>query len=211
MIGKFIRAASYSAKLGNFYSVFSILGALCFPEVTQLRAAWKIVPEKTKRLQSELEQLMNPTRNMKAYRDQLTAFAGQSRVPCLPLHLKDLVFANEVGSLRAGDEINFEKLTLVSRCVALLVTLPQYLDIRPDPALQAYIKRVPYRDHRRTTCDFGRRARAGVRGEASFRDLAVARNGRRHAAVVVRVAVRVVECVVQCGSAAEMALLTWCC
>lgn len=43
LITKFIRVAEHCVKLGNFFSLFSVLGALCFPEVTRLRAAWEKV------------------------------------------------------------------------------------------------------------------------------------------------------------------------
>lgn len=137
MIAKFIRVADQSAKLGNFFSVFSILGALCFPEVTKLRGAWDRVPEKVKRLQSHLENLMNPSRNMKVYRDQLKSLNDKSCVPCLPLHLKDLVFANEAGSIQKNGVINYEKLALVAKCIARLTALPPYASLKPDAALQA--------------------------------------------------------------------------
>lgn len=34
-------------KLNNFFSIFSLLGGLGFPEVVKCKAAWKKVPKKT--------------------------------------------------------------------------------------------------------------------------------------------------------------------
>ena len=140
IITKFIKVADHSAKLGNFFSVFSILGALCFPEVTRLKPAWEKVPDKVKRLQSQLEDIMNPSRNMKKYRERLAQFNGAACVPCLPLHLKDLVFANETKDVQTNSIVNFEKLTMVARLVATLVTLKPYIGVREDAALQAYLQ-----------------------------------------------------------------------
>ena len=139
LITKFIKVADHSAKLGNFFSLFSILGALCFPEVTRLKSAWAKVPDKVKRLQSQLEDIMNPSRNMKNYRERLSRFTGGACVPCLPLHLKDLVFANE-GGVQKNNIVNFEKLTMVARLVATLVPLRPYSGLRKDAALQAYLQ-----------------------------------------------------------------------
>lgn len=141
LIGKFIRTADHSVHLGNFFSLFAILGALCFPSVTRLRAAWEKVPDKLKRLQSDLESLMNPSRNMKAYRGKLKEVpADQMRVPCLPLHLKDILFAGEAGQTVEGAAVNIEKLTMVARCIVPLVVSPTSALLRADHALQAYIQ-----------------------------------------------------------------------
>jgi len=141
LIGKFIRTADHSVHLGNFFSLFAILGALCFPAVTRLRTAWEKVPDKLKRLQSDLEGLMNPSRNMKAYRAKLNEVAAdQMRVPCLPLHLKDILFAGEAGQTVEGAAVNMEKLTMVARCIAPLVVSPASATLRADHALQAYIQ-----------------------------------------------------------------------
>mmetsp|Transcript_21541 Transcript_21541/g.64107 ORF Transcript_21541/g.64107 Transcript_21541/m.64107 type:complete len:1164 (+) Transcript_21541:247-3738(+) len=140
MITKFIKVAEHCLKLGNFFSLFAVLGALCFPEVARLRSAWERVPEKSKRVQAELELVMDPSRNMKVYRDRLATFDDDPRVPFLPLHLKDLVFANEAGSTWDGGRVNFEKLIMVARCVLPVTGGRRYNTLEIDHALQTYFR-----------------------------------------------------------------------
>eukprot|EP00035_Acanthoeca_spectabilis_P009671 m.170614 g.170614 ORF g.170614 m.170614 type:complete len:1285 (+) comp14798_c0_seq1:1003-4857(+) len=140
LVTKFIKVAQHCLKLGNFFSLFSILGALCFPEITRLRSVWEKVGEKHKRIQSELEAVMNPSRNMKAYRDRLRSFDSAPRVPFLPLHLKDLVFANEAGKTWRKHRVNFEKLILIARCVLPVTSPTAYRELEMDHALQTYFR-----------------------------------------------------------------------
>jgi hypothetical protein len=140
LVAKFIRVAGHCLELGNFFSLFSILGALCFPEISRLKSVWEKVPEKVKRKQSNLELVMNPSRNMKAYRDRLRSFDTVARVPFLPLHLKDLVFANEAGKTWRKLRVNFEKMILVARCVLPVTSIHAYDELEMDHALQTYFR-----------------------------------------------------------------------
>lgn len=108
MISKFILVAHSCRKLGNFFSVFTILGALDFPEVRRFKRAWKNVSDKLKRLMAELQAVMDTTRNMKAYRAEYDQFEGHPRIPFLPLHLKDLVFLKEGSRRGSGDAASYE-------------------------------------------------------------------------------------------------------
>ena len=54
MIVLFVQAAEHCLELGNFFTLFSILGALGFPQVTRLSAAWDRVPSRVKQLQAKL-------------------------------------------------------------------------------------------------------------------------------------------------------------
>ena len=51
MITKFIQVAHQCLRLGNMYSVFTIIGALTFPQIQHLKRAWSDVPSKIKALQ----------------------------------------------------------------------------------------------------------------------------------------------------------------
>ena len=139
MIVLFVQAAEHCLELGNFFTLFSILGALGFPQVTRLSAAWDRVPSRVKQLQAKLELLMNPSMNMKAYRDHIADSAPL--LPFLPLHLKDLVFANEAGdTMQAESRLNVNKIALRTRCIATLCSTRPPPAVRPDPAVQAYLR-----------------------------------------------------------------------
>lgn len=138
---KFVAAAEHCQRLRNFFSLFNVVCALGSPDVLRLKKMHKLVPEKTRARLAALEGVINPSRNMKVYRDALAAAAaaGAPCVPFLPLHLKDLVFMNEVASVDSAAVVNFDKCTLVARCVAAMDMGPPYAALAANPAAQAYL------------------------------------------------------------------------
>ena len=56
----------------NFNSMFAIISGLGHGAVSRLRASWEKLPTKYQRLFSDLQELMDPSRNMSKYR-QLVA------------------------------------------------------------------------------------------------------------------------------------------
>ena len=56
----------------NFNSMFAIVSGLGHGSVSRLRASWEKLPTKYQRLFSDLQELMDPSRNMSKYR-QLVA------------------------------------------------------------------------------------------------------------------------------------------
>lgn len=136
---KFVEIAEHCLELRNYFSLFNIVGALGSSDVRHHKRLMKMLPEKVKRRFDSLELLMDPSRNMKRYRDLLAAEPDQPYVPFLPLHLKDLVFMNEVKSTRGDQLINYEKLRLIGKFIANLV-MRRFYDLKRNTALQAYLK-----------------------------------------------------------------------
>ena len=60
--------AEESLKLHNYFSFFSIMGALSCHEVSSLKRSWRALPDKYKRLHASLEAMTDTSRNMKTYR-----------------------------------------------------------------------------------------------------------------------------------------------
>ena len=116
MIDKFAEVARRCLAHHNFFSVFAILGALDFPDVRRLADAWALVSKQVRRLPTrgsvlavtlfllllllllqavktvtQLQStLLNPTRNMKVYREYLNRLdpASVPIVPFIPVALK---------------------------------------------------------------------------------------------------------------------------
>ena len=80
--------------------MFALLGGLSNPAVSRLKESWEKIRGKTLRRYQSLEKLMDPTRNMSAYRSLLDAQlrrvgSSQPLIPLLPLIKKDLTFIHE--------------------------------------------------------------------------------------------------------------------
>ena len=80
--------------------MFALLGGLSNPAVSRLKESWEKIRGKTMRRYQSLEKLMDPTRNMAAYRSLLDAQlrrvgSTQPLIPLLPLIKKDLTFIHE--------------------------------------------------------------------------------------------------------------------
>lgn len=68
----------------NFNSMFAIVSGLGHGAVSRLRASWEKLPSKYQRLFSDLQELMDPSRNMSKYR-QLVA-SEQTQPPIVSNH-----------------------------------------------------------------------------------------------------------------------------
>lgn len=69
----------------NFNSMFAIVSGLGHGAVSRLRASWEKLPSKYQRLFSDLQELMDPSRNMSKYR-QLVA-SEQTQPPIVSFYL----------------------------------------------------------------------------------------------------------------------------
>ncbi|EGD82899.1 hypothetical protein PTSG_12036 [Salpingoeca rosetta] len=140
MIAKFLRVAEESLKLHNYFSFFAIMGALACREVSTLKRAWRNLPDKYKRLHASLDRLTDTSRNMKAYRDAWRNAGHKPKLPFLPLHLKDLLFAKEAWSAseRPWKEA-LESWQLVAKIIRELMMWHPY-KMHCDYGLQSYLR-----------------------------------------------------------------------
>lgn len=68
----------------NFNSMFAIVSGLGHGAVSRLRASWEKLPTKYQRLFSDLQELMDPSRNMSKYRQLV---ASEQTQPPIVSHL----------------------------------------------------------------------------------------------------------------------------
>ncbi|CAF5135485.1 unnamed protein product [Rotaria sp. Silwood1] len=82
--------------------------------VSRLSLTWERLPSKIKRMFSEFETLMDPSRNHRVYRSTLTKLTAPI-ILFMPLLIKDLTFIHE-GSKTYLNEglVNFEKMRMLS-------------------------------------------------------------------------------------------------
>eukprot|EP00043_Microstomoeca_roanoka_P017937 m.189011 g.189011 ORF g.189011 m.189011 type:complete len:1848 (-) comp16736_c0_seq1:93-5636(-) len=140
MIAKFIRVAEECVKLHNYFSFFCIMGALSCREVSDMKRAWRTLPEKYKKVFASLEKLTDTSRNMKAYRDAWKNAGHTAKLPFLPLHLKDLLFAKEAWSSSGKPwEESIDSWQLIAKIVRELMMWHPY-KMHCDYGLQSYLR-----------------------------------------------------------------------
>ncbi len=84
--------------------------------VSRLTNTWEKLPNRCKKMFSEFEQLMDPSRNHRQYRvlmEQLTP----PIIPFLPLILKDMTFTHEGNKTLSNGLVNFEKMRFLSATI----------------------------------------------------------------------------------------------
>ncbi|XP_072745032.1 rap guanine nucleotide exchange factor 2 isoform X6 [Anoplolepis gracilipes] len=124
IIKQFIKIARQCKECKNFNSMFAIVSGLGHGAVSRLRASWEKLPTKYQRLFSDLQELMDPSRNMSKYR-QLVA-SEQTQPPIIPFYpvvKKDLTFTHLGNDTRVEGLVNFEKLRMIAKEVRTLTNM----------------------------------------------------------------------------------------
>ncbi|MCL4137815.1 UNVERIFIED_CONTAM: hypothetical protein GTU68_020311, partial [Idotea baltica] len=121
IVKQFIKIARYCKDLNNFNSMFAILSGLGSTSVNRLRQTWARVPNRYRKIFSDLETVMDPSQNMKNYRKLASSSSSQApMIPFYPIVKKDLLFLNEGNDDEVDGLINFEKLRTISKSIRKL-------------------------------------------------------------------------------------------
>ncbi|XP_018335456.1 rap guanine nucleotide exchange factor 2 isoform X2 [Agrilus planipennis] len=116
IIKQFIKVARQCKECKNFNSMFAIISGLGHGAVSRLRQTWDKLPGKYQRLFAELQQLMDPSRNMSKYRQLVSAEQNQPPIiPFYPVVKKDLTFIHLGNDSRVENLVNFEKLRMIAK------------------------------------------------------------------------------------------------
>ncbi|CAF0947101.1 unnamed protein product [Rotaria sordida] len=156
LLRKFIKIASYCKEFRNLNAFFAIMMGLSNIAVSRLSLTWERLPSKIKRMFSEFETLMDPSRNHRIYRSTLTKLTPPI-ILFMPLLIKDLTFIHE-GSKTYLNEglVNFEKMRMLShtmRTMKICRSQPLQLEI-PQGAknlfeIQEYVREMNIIDNQR--------------------------------------------------------------
>ncbi|CAF0781884.1 unnamed protein product [Adineta steineri] len=120
LLRKFIKLASYCKEYRNLNSFFAIVMGLSNIAVSRLSLTWERLPSKIKRMFSEFETLMDPSRNHRVYRSTLTKLTPPI-ILFMPLLLKDLTFTHEGNKTYLIEGlVNFEKMRMLSHTMRTL-------------------------------------------------------------------------------------------
>ncbi|XP_066599795.1 rap guanine nucleotide exchange factor 2-like isoform X6 [Prorops nasuta] len=132
IIKQFIKIARQCKECKNFNSMFAIISGLGHGAVSRLRASWEKLPSKYQRLFSDLQDLMDPSRNMSKYRQLVASEQTQPpivsqehsyTIPFYPVVKKDLTFIHLGNDSRVEGLVNFEKLRMIAKEVRTLTNM----------------------------------------------------------------------------------------
>ncbi|KAG8184598.1 hypothetical protein JTE90_005212 [Oedothorax gibbosus] len=128
IVKQFIKVARQCKECKNFNSMFAILSGLGHGAVSRLRLTWEKLPSKYAKLFEDLQDFMDPSRNMYKYRNLLNSEHIQPpMIPFYPVLKKDLTFIHLGNDSSIEGLVNFEKLRMVAkeiRTVASMCSAP---------------------------------------------------------------------------------------
>ena len=121
-VKQFIKLARYFHEFKNFNSMFAILSGLGHQAVSRLKNTWDKLPSKYHRIFQDLQEIMDPSRNMCRYRTLVTRL-HPPLIPFYPVVHKDLSFIHFGNDTLVDGLVNFEKLRMVSKEVRTLMNM----------------------------------------------------------------------------------------
>ncbi|XP_016159775.1 PREDICTED: LOW QUALITY PROTEIN: rap guanine nucleotide exchange factor-like 1 [Ficedula albicollis] len=131
----------------DMLSFYAIVIGLNNAAISRLRLTWEKLPGKFKNLFRKFENLTDPCRNHKTYREVL-AKMKPPLIPFVPLILKDLTFLHEGSKTLLDGLVNVEKLHCIAekvRTVRKYRSRPLCLELEASPAqlqTKAYVRQL---------------------------------------------------------------------
>ncbi|XP_054642618.1 rap guanine nucleotide exchange factor 4 isoform X2 [Dunckerocampus dactyliophorus] len=119
LLKKFIKIASHCKDHRNLNACFAIVMGLSNPAVSRLSQSWEKLPSKFKKFHGEFENLMDPSRNHRAYR-LTVAKLEPPIIPFMPLLIKDMTFTHEGNKTFIDNLVNFEKMRMIANTVKIV-------------------------------------------------------------------------------------------
>ncbi|CRL03782.1 CLUMA_CG016279, isoform C [Clunio marinus] len=97
----------------NLNAFFAIVMGMSNSAVSRLTQTWDKLPSKFRKLFTEFEALIDPSRNHRAYRMSVGKLQPPV-IPFMPLLLKDMTFAHEGNKTSIDGLVNFEKMHMMA-------------------------------------------------------------------------------------------------
>ncbi|XP_073768543.1 rap guanine nucleotide exchange factor 4 isoform X5 [Danio rerio] len=119
LLKKFIKIAAHCKEFKNLNSFFAIIMGLGNPAVCRLSQTWEKLPSKFKKFYGEFENLMDPSRNHRAYRLTMAKLEPPI-IPFMPLLIKDMTFTHEGNKTFTDRLVNFEKMRMIANTVRII-------------------------------------------------------------------------------------------
>ncbi|XP_068560629.1 rap guanine nucleotide exchange factor 4 isoform X1 [Cebidichthys violaceus] len=156
LLKKFIKIAAHCKEYKNLNAFFAIIMGLSNPAVCRLSQTWEKLPSKFKRFYGEFENLMDPSRNHRAYR-LTVAKLEPPIIPFMPLLIKDMTFTHEGNKTFIDYLVNFEKMRMIANTLKI-VRYCRSQPFSPDsplasknhPEVRTYVRQLKVIDNQRT-------------------------------------------------------------
>nr|XP_055071495.1 rap guanine nucleotide exchange factor 4 isoform X2 [Misgurnus anguillicaudatus] len=165
LLKKFIKIAAHCKEFKNLNSFFAIIMGLANPAVCRLHQTWEKLPSKFKKFYAEFENLMDPSRNHRAYRLTM-AKSEPPIIPFMPLLIKDMTFTHEGNKTFTDRLVNFEKMRMIANTVRI-VRYCRSQSFNQDQALQvtgknhqdvwSYVRHISVIDNQRSLSQLSHR------------------------------------------------------
>jgi Rap guanine nucleotide exchange factor 2 len=123
--------------------MFSIISGLSHGSVSRLKQTWERLPAKYLKLFKNLQDLMDPSRNMSKYRNLLNVQLTQCpAIPFFPIVKKDLTFIHLGNDTIVEGLINFEKMRMLAKEIQHVTNMaaPYYhkQNLESSPSVQPF-------------------------------------------------------------------------
>ncbi|XP_069683712.1 rap guanine nucleotide exchange factor 4 isoform X2 [Periplaneta americana] len=141
ILRKFIKLAAYCKEYQNLNAFFAIVMGLSNVAVSRLSLTWEKLPSKFRKLYTEFESLIDPSRNHRAYRLSVGKLQPPV-VPFMPLLLKDMTFTHEGNKTCLDGLVNFEKMHMLAQTMRTIrYCRSRHLVLEPpSPKSEAEVK-----------------------------------------------------------------------
>ncbi|XP_048455368.1 rap guanine nucleotide exchange factor 4 isoform X3 [Rhincodon typus] len=163
LLKKFIKIAAHCKEYRNLNSFFALVMGLSNVAVSRLSQTWEKLPSKFKKIYSEFESLMDPSRNHRAYR-LTVAKLEPPIIPFMPLLIKDMTFTHEGNNTLRDNLINFEKMHMIGNsvrtarhCRSQPFNLDSSLANKNHQDVRVYVRQLNVIDNQRTLSQMSHR------------------------------------------------------
>ncbi|KAL6100822.1 rapgef4 [Pungitius sinensis] len=156
LLKKFIKIAAHCKEYRNLNAFFAVIMGLSNPAVCRLSQTWEKLPSKFKRFYGEFENLMDPSRNHRAYR-LTVAKLEPPIIPFMPLLIKDMTFTHEGNRTFIDYLVNFEKMRMIANtlkivryCRSQAFSSDSTQASKNHPEVRTYVRQFKVIDNQRT-------------------------------------------------------------
>ncbi|KAL1138122.1 hypothetical protein AAG570_009814 [Ranatra chinensis] len=119
ILRKIIKIAAYCKEYHNINGMIALVLGLSNVAVSRLSLTWDKLPSKSRKLYTQLESTIDPSRNHRSYRAVVTSICSPL-IPFMPLLLKDMTFIHEGNKTSIDGLVNFEKMHMLAQTLRTL-------------------------------------------------------------------------------------------
>ncbi|XP_069009929.1 rap guanine nucleotide exchange factor 4 isoform X2 [Embiotoca jacksoni] len=163
LLKKFMKIAAHCKEYRNLNAFFAIIMGLSNLAVSRLSQTWEKLPSKFKKFYGEFENLMDPSRNHRAYR-LTVAKLEPPVIPFMPLLIKDMTFTHEGNKTFIDNLVNFEKMRMIANtlkivkyCRSQTFSPDSPLASKNHPDIWTYVRQLDVIDNHRTLTQLSHR------------------------------------------------------